>query len=97
MPHHRIAGERRVQMIRLELLHLSDCPHTDSARQLLYACLGELGVEADIEELEGAFPSPTIRVNGEDVMGPPPSAVPACRLDVPTRERVLAALRGATT
>lgn len=82
-------------MIQVELLHIRACPHTDSARQLLQTCLQELGLTATIEERLGAFPSPTIHVNGEDVMGPPLSPVASCRLDVPTHERVVAALRRA--
>jgi hypothetical protein len=40
-------------------------------------------------------PSPTVLVNGTDVMRPASelSKVGACRIDVPTRARVLAALR----
>lgn len=83
-------------MIRIELLHIPDCPNTDAARRLLAACVRELGIEVAIDDREGAFPSPTIRVDGEDVMGEPASSEAACRLDVPTRERVLLALRRAT-
>ena len=83
-------------MIRVELLHIPDCPNTDAARRLLAACLDEVGIEAGIEDREGPFPSPTVRVNGEDVMGLPPTSDASCRLDVPTRERILAALRRAT-
>ena len=79
----------------IELLTISGCPHVDAARQLLRDCLGELGLGASITETEGDHPSPTILVDGRDVMGPPASTTAACRLDVPTRDRVLAALRGA--
>ena len=82
-------------MIRVELLHISDCPHTAAARSLLHSCLQEVGLQAGFTEREGPFPSPTIRINGVDVMGAPSSMAAACRLDVPTRERVLAAIRGA--
>ena len=84
-------------MIQVELLHSADCPHVDSARRLLRTCLSEVGVEADIEEREGAYPSPTILVNGEDVMGRPPTPEASCRLDIPTHERLLEALRVAST
>lgn len=82
-------------MIRIELLYLADCPHIATARSLLISCMQELGCVADVEEREGAFPSPTILVNGCDVMSAGLSAEASCRLDTPTRERVLAALRGA--
>lgn len=53
----------------------------------------ELGIEERIEAREGGYPSPTILVDGTDVMGEPTSSEAACRLDVPMRERVIAALR----
>ncbi len=46
-----------------------------------------------VEDEEGACPSPTIVVNGVDVMGTPTFMAAACRLDVPTKQRLLAALR----
>ena len=82
-------------MIQVQLLHVSDCPHVDTARHLLESCLHEVGIEARIEEREGSYPSPTILVNGVDVMGGPASNEAHCRLDVPSRERVLEALKGA--
>lgn len=83
-------------MIRVELLHIPDCPNTASARRLLAGCLVEVGLTVGIDEQEGLFPSPTIRINGEDVMGTPLSAEASCRLDLPTRERILAVLQRAT-
>ena len=80
-------------MVEIELLSVDGCPHVDAARQLLRACVEQLQVNARIDEKVGAYPSPTIRVDGEDVMGSPPFAEAACRLDTPTRDRVLAALR----
>ena len=97
MPHHRVAGGGPVPMIRVELLLVPGCPHVDAARRLLQSCLSEVGIQPRIEEREGAYPSPTILINGEDVMGRPPSMEASCRLDVPTRERLLAALVGVTT
>ena len=79
--------------MRIELLHVPDCPHADDARALLSECLTELQLEAAVEDKAGAYPSPTILVNGVDVMGAPASMAPACRLDVPTRPRLLRALR----
>lgn len=79
-------------MIEIELLSVAGCPHVGAARVLLEACVEELHVKAHIEDKVGAYPSPTIRVAGVDVMGSPPFAEAACRLDTPTRERVLAAL-----
>jgi len=36
---------------------------------------------AHVSEKVGAYPSPTINVDGEDVMGSPPFSEAACRLD----------------
>lgn len=56
-------------------------------------CLTELKLDVAVEYKEGEYPSPSILVNGEDVMGAPASQVASCRLDVPTRKRLLAALQ----
>jgi hypothetical protein len=81
--------------MKIELLHVSDCPHVDAARAVLNECLSELQLEVAIEVKEGAYPSPTILVNGVDVMGAPAFQAAACRLDVPTKQRLLVALRNA--
>jgi hypothetical protein len=63
--------------MKVELLHIADCPNIDAARELLKATLRELGLREVISEVEVcdfaqsealAFPgSPTIRVDGKDV------------------------------
>jgi hypothetical protein len=77
---------------RIEILHSPDCPHVDQARALLRSCLAELQLETPIRDREGDFPSPTILVNGVDVVGRTDIHGAMCRLDPPTREHVLAAL-----
>ena len=76
-----------------------DCPNAATARAVLTRCLDRLGVAVPVQERVGDYPSPTILVGGVDVMteacGAP--AVRACRLDVPTTSRVLAALRARIT
>jgi hypothetical protein len=79
--------------MKVELRYVPGCPHTDAARMLLAECLTELHLDAVVEEKEGAYPSPSILINGEDVMGAPSSQAAACRLDVPTRQQLLASLR----
>ena len=79
--------------MKIELLHVPDCPHVDASRALLSECLTELQLEVAVEDKEGAYPSPTILVNGVDVMGAPAFTGAACRLDVPTKHSLLAALR----
>jgi hypothetical protein len=64
--------------MKVELLHIRDCPNTEPARMILRETLGELGQaneiisEVEVSDLAQAdalnFPgSPTIRVNGIDV------------------------------
>jgi hypothetical protein len=77
----------------MEILHTPDCPHLDQARALVRSCLAELRLDTLIRDREGDFPSPTILVNGVDVMGRTDIQGAMCRLDLPTRERVLAALK----
>jgi hypothetical protein len=50
-----------------------------------------------VTELVGHYPSPSVRIDGVDVMRPDcgPPVGDACRLDAPTRERVLEALQAA--
>ena len=80
-------------MVEVELRHVAGCPHADAARALLKECLTELKLDVAVLDKEGDYPSPSILVNGEDVMGAPASQAASCRLDVPTRPRLLAALR----
>jgi hypothetical protein len=77
---------------RIEILHSPDCPQVDQTRALLRTCLAELQLETPIQDREGDFPSPTILVDGVDVMGRTDIHGAMCRLDPPTREHVLAAL-----
>ena len=92
----RVLSEARC--MRVELLTSSGCPNATAARRLLVDCLAEVGIDEDsVVERVGRHPSPTVLVDGVDVMGPgTEEAADACRLDLPTRERVLAALRSAT-
>src|SRR5438093_10934345 len=83
---------RGTETIQVELQSVAGCPHVDAARALLRECLLELQLDVAVADTVGAYPSPTILVNGADVMGAPASHAAACRLDVPTRQRLLAAL-----
>jgi alkylmercury lyase len=58
-------------------------------------CLTELGLDTTVIERVGRYRSPTVLVDGVDVMGPAGADGVdgvACRLDLPSRDRVLAAL-----
>ena len=80
--------------MRVELLHYECCPLAPAALQLVRECLVALGISVPVLVRVGDYPSPTVLVDGVDVMDPAAklSQVRACRIDVPTRERVLAAL-----
>ncbi len=92
--------------MNVELLLAPDCPNAPAARAVLTQCLHRLGLAIRVRERVGDYPSPTILVDGVDVMtstggapplpAPKPAPAPACRLDVPTESRILAALRGRT-
>jgi hypothetical protein len=84
--------------MRIELLTVPDCPHAAPARQVITDCLTSLGLDVPIIDRVGRYPSPTVLVNGVDVMRPEAAAPvgDACRLDLPTPRRVLDALRANT-
>jgi hypothetical protein len=81
--------------VRVELLLTPDCPHAAAARRVLSRCLDQLGLQVVVVELVGDYSSPTVLVDGVDVMSDArgPSRMPACRLDLPTAPRILSALR----
>jgi hypothetical protein len=83
--------------VQVELLLVEECPHADAARTLLAGSLRALGLEVPVAERVGDYPSPTILIDGVDVMTGEIGAarIHACRLDVPTAEAVTAALRTA--
>jgi predicted enzyme related to lactoylglutathione lyase len=78
-------------VVRIELLHVPDCPSLERVRDRLRAALGAAPVDATVEEVEiatvesaaatGMHGSPTILVDGVDVFLPPSSAQPSmsCR------------------
>jgi hypothetical protein len=58
--------------------------------------LVDLGLATPVLERVGAFPSPSVLVDGADVMRPiQPPLGEYCRLDVPTRTAIVAALQHA--
>jgi hypothetical protein len=88
---HRVLGENPTS-IRVQLLHVPDCPLVDQVRAVLYNSLAKLGMQVTVEELEGPCPSPTLLISGRDVTGRKPVAEVCCRLDLPTEDQVIAAL-----
>jgi hypothetical protein len=79
---------------RIELLYVPGCPSLSSLRATVEHCLREAGVDAVVHECEGAFASPTLLIDGVDVVTGTPAQTPgSCRLDLPSRELILAALK----
>ncbi|BBU20669.1 hypothetical protein [Mycobacterium xenopi] len=80
--------------MRIELLTSPGCPNAATARKIITDCLADLGIELPILERIGPFPSPTVLVDGFDVMRAARAQVGhACRLDLPTAQQVCDALR----
>ncbi|MFH5227597.1 DUF4158 domain-containing protein [Antrihabitans spumae] len=82
--------------VRVQLLHVPDCPLVERVRDTLTACLHDTLIPVQVEELEGEYPSPTLVIAGRDVAtGQPPQLVTCCRLDLPTYEQIWTALNTA--
>lgn len=80
--------------VRVQLLRVPDCPLVEQVRATLRECLRTTSIPVLVEELEGSYPSPTLLVDGVDVVtGTAPSHEACCRLDLPTRTQILDALR----
>ncbi len=84
--------------VKVQLLSVPNCPLVKQVRSALEKCLAQTHVDAVVEELVGDYDSPTLLVNGFDVTGRPraPEGQMSCRLDLPSEEQILAALRGLT-
>ncbi len=79
--------------MRVELVYTRDCPLATEARAAVRRCLDRLGLRVPVEEVEADLPSPTVLVDGVDVMGQPAAPHSSCRLDVPAEGHILNALR----
>lgn len=83
--------------MRVELRSVPHCPNLAPAREALHAALADLGLDTVVTEVVGDYPSPTILINDVDVMGGTGDGPATCRLDLPTADRIRAALRQAIT
>ncbi|HWF28206.1 MAG TPA: alkylmercury lyase [Mycobacterium sp.] len=78
---------------RVQLLSVPDCPHVDRVRAGVRLALAQCEIVAAVEECVGAYPSPTVLVDGRDVItGEPPALQACCRLDLPAAQEIVAAL-----
>lgn len=82
--------------VRVQLLHVADCPLVGKLRTMIQRALARSGLHAEIEELEGPFPSPTLLIDAVDATGRNAGSEPSCRLDLPSEEQILTALIRAT-
>ncbi len=83
--------------LEIRLLHLAGCPLVDQVRVALQDCLRSTGIDATVEDIEGPYPSPTLLVNGKDVVtGQILDRSHCCRLDLPTRDQIMTALQRGT-
>jgi hypothetical protein len=81
--------------MRVEILSAPGCRNAAAAMTAVTECLSVLGIDVPIIERVGRYPSPTVLIDGVDVMRPDDGAPAgeACRLDLPTAQRILDALR----
>jgi hypothetical protein len=81
--------------MRIELRTSPGCPNAETTRKILADCLSSLGIDEPIIGRVGTYPSPTVLIDGADVMRPAAKAPTgdACRLDLPTSQHILDALR----
>lgn len=81
----------------IELLTAPGCPNAEPATAMLVDCLAHLGLDVPVIHHVGSYPSPTVLIDGTDLMrgeSVPPTG-DACRLDLPDRKQLLNALQAA--
>lgn len=78
--------------VRIQILQVPGCPLVGRVRETVQRVLARGRVRAEIEELVGDYPSPSLLIDDRDVTGRSPGECSACRLDLPTEDQVVAAL-----
>jgi hypothetical protein len=89
--------------MRVELVYFTGCPNVAPVREVLRRCLTQLGLHNEIVDVNTdaptvtetyrVFGSPTVLIDGVDVLGKPAGCADACRLQLPTENELLSALR----
>ncbi|MCC3318412.1 hypothetical protein [Nocardia africana] len=82
----------------VQLLHVPDCPLLGRVRDTLAEALRRTPIQVvRVDEIEGNYPSPSLLIDGIDVItGEPPQQTACCRFDLPTPEQITTALDNAT-
>jgi uncharacterized protein (DUF1786 family) len=81
--------------VTIDVLYFEGCPHAASTLALVRSCATRFGADVAIVEHEGDYPSPSVLVNGHDIMGDLGATGRACRRDLPSEERIMDTIRAA--
>jgi hypothetical protein len=81
-------------LVLVELRSVPGCPNLDRVRTSLHTALADVGLPPTVLERVGEYPSPSVLIDGVDVMGSGDGPA-ACRLDLPNIELLRDALRRA--
>ena len=90
--------------MRVELVYFTGCQNVEPMRRLIRRCLEQLGLLCEIVEVDTNAPtvpdvyrqmgSPTVLVDGTDVLCGHAGGAQSCRLQLPTETELIAALSG---
>ena len=79
---------------QVQMLSVPDCPLVERVRAALRLAVARSGINAAVRERVGTYPSPSVLIDGRDVLtGEPLASHACCRLDLPTTEEIAAALQ----
>jgi hypothetical protein len=81
--------------VRISILHVPGCPLVAGMRAEVETALERIRTAAVIEDIEGAYPSPTLLIDGVEMDGYPLGSDPVCRIDLPTQAHIAAAIAAA--
>ena len=96
-PRSGIRQASAVAELRISILHVPDCPLVGKLRARLESALKDASSAALIEEIEGPYSSPTLLIDGRALPGFPLEAHAACRIELPTQQEIVSAVRAANT
>lgn len=88
MTAHRTTQPAPPAGFRISIYHVPDCPSVGRVRAEVEAALDRIGATAVVEEIEGAFPSPTVLIDGAEIDGYPLGSGAACRIGLPASQEI---------